>query len=136
MANVNSQIVYDAARNLKTGFNIGDEVVLGVLLTSLDGGHDVDNKSARSLSGKKKTTLMWYARRWSVELAMVPDDGIDQTDVDMFIDSTIGEETFSIYIIDDQEFVDVRRVGGYSKRRRSSHITGAWDYSFRIEEVL
>lgn len=136
MAEPNSTIYYEATRNLIDTVSPGDDIELEVLLTNLDGGHEVDNKEARSLSGKKKTTLMWYARQWAVELAMIPGELYDQDDINMFIDSTIGGETFSIYIIDDDDFIDVRRVGNYTKRRRAKNIIGAWDYSFRIEEVL
>jgi hypothetical protein len=139
VASPNAQIVYTAKRRLKTGVNVDDEVTLDVILTQWDRSTDTGIKQARTLSGSTRTTLMYFGDQWSVEIAMIGD--YTQADVDQFFYSTLAGEAFSITDLDaddpeEADAIDVKRVGGYQRTRKSTAYVGRFDYRFRVEEAL
>jgi hypothetical protein len=135
VASPNAQIVYDAKRRLKPGVIVNDEITLNVILTQWDRSTQESTKEARTMSGGRRTTLMYFADRWDVEIAMIGD--YTQADVDQFFYSTLAGETFSISDLDNgDEAIDVKRVGGYTRARKSSAYVGRFDYRFRVEEAL
>lgn len=131
----NIAVSYVAKRRLKAGVTVGDDIELILTAVQFDRSTRADQKQVTTLSGSTRTTLMYIADSWSIGITMT--DDLTQEDLDQFLHSTAGGETFLVIDIDTADTDrEVKREGGFSRTRRSAADIGRFDYEFRVREAL